>query len=188
MKPRAAFLPPVPDRPPYIAVTAGEVRYSLRVPSLMTVGLVGQALDRSTLASILGLLAQIAEGRSVLVALELARQRGPEILQLLGVLIGVSWVDPTFELESERPSSWSTTSVAAYGTAVLEELHEAGWTLSWCAALGLALSTEIQRIATLEAEVQEQARFFGRKKAAPNAEKSTQSAPSSAAESAPSES
>lgn len=166
---------------PYMSVVTRGVTYYLRVPSLLVISRIGQAIDRGSMLSMFSLAAAVASGQSLIRSVEAARQGGPQVIELLGCLIGIAWADPAVELETVKPTSWTAESVSSYGSAVYEELHEAGWTLSQELALGLALMEQIGINTSIEEAVQEKARFLGRTTGSSSVEPSTPNAPSSAA-------
>lgn len=157
MRPRPRPLPEPPDRAPYVRVRAGADVLVLRVPSLHRVGVLARAMGEDN-AKLLGLLRPGAK------LIDLVQQ-GPALLELIGALIGCAWVDPGLELETPAPHDWSPECTRAYGLAVHEELHEAGWSLGRQLAAAGALFAEITEAARVEEEVLKQARFFGRRTA-----------------------
>jgi hypothetical protein len=183
---RATPLPIPSGDPPYFRVIGGGVTYYARTPSLMTIAVVGRALDIGAVSSILGLASQVSSGASILQLLVAARQSAPEVLALLGCLVGLAWADPVVELETPRPAVWDATTVVAYGSGVLEELHEGGWGLNRQLAYGLAVIEQLSALTAIEEAVQERARFFARPRGTTTGGASTPSAPSSAGESSPS--
>lgn len=165
MRVRSEVLPDPPDRKPYLRVLAGGREYVLRVPSLHRAALLAQAVTSAELGAFARLIANRSIGAVV--------QGAPSMLEAIGALIGASWADPLFELETPAPGDWLPEYVRAYGAAIHEELHEAGWPLSWQLAAAGAVLRELVELSRAEAEVQELAGFFGLRTALPRPDERT---------------
>lgn len=181
MQTRARPLPIPSDRLPYMSVVVRDATYYLRVPSLLTLAQIGEAVDGDSIRSVAALFGGVAGGAGLIASFEEARHGGPPLLQALGCLLGVSWADPVVELQAERPTTWTAEAIAKFGGAVYEEMYEAGWTLANMVKAAVALTDQITAATTLEQGVLEKASFFGSPKATTSSEPSTPSAPSSTA-------
>lgn len=190
MRAREPAMATPPDRAPYLRVTCtvlGErVEYVLRTPSLHQVALLASAIGDEQKRALFALSTTVAGGVSLAVAAEALRVGGAGLTELIGALIGVSWRDPTVGLQTPQPLAWEPDHVRAYGAAVFEELHEAGWQLGAVLVCSLALVHQIKEAATLDREVQEQAAFFLDPKGAPRGASPKPSPSSSEAGSEPS--
>ena len=187
MKLRPTPLADPPNRLPYLKVVVGGQTFWARTPSLLTIAHIAKVLDRSNLDPLLELGATVVAGQSLLRAFEAVRDKGGDVLELAGCLVGIGWADPAWELETPRPDAWTAESMAAFGGPVWEELHEAGWKLGQVVGLMLALIEQITAQSSIEGEVLERARFFARPRVTTISEPSTPSAPSSVVDPAPSE-
>jgi hypothetical protein len=188
MRLRAQPLPDCPDRAPYIRVRVAVVDEPvvLRVPSVATVAKIAGCLDRQHVAVIVGLVVGVSEGQPLLASLIGARASAPGAVGLAAALLGLAWADPVLELETPRPPVFSSTALEEFGGAVLEELHEAGWSFGAIVAAVVALLLEVEQAGRLEDEVAARIRFFAETRARATAESSRSRSTSSADDSAPS--
>jgi hypothetical protein len=144
----------VPERYPYMLVTLPDKgEHHLQIPSLLAVAKLVKVLKRSHLAVFAGM----SGGVSSAGILNLIKESGPEMAGALGALLGLSWRHEAFELEAARGSD---DELLAYGEAVYEELHAAGYTLSDLAGLSLTVARAVWEQAQLSDEVQVQAAFI----------------------------
>lgn len=158
MQPRPTPMPPVPDRAPYLRVRVDGDDLVLKVPSLYLVGQVIRALE---VEKHFGSLAALAASTDTIARLVAMMRSGPELCELAGAMLGCAWADPIRELDAERPKVWTDGSARAFGGAVYEELHEAGWTTAHIAKAAILVGRQIWEAANIEKEVHEMADFFG---------------------------
>jgi hypothetical protein len=113
MRPRQIPRRIPPDAPHYWPIDVGERETWWRLPFPVYVGPLFAAHDKAH-----------AKGQD---PLDLAL----DVYMVLGAAIGLCWADVDQDLETPR-----SRDVVAYGEAVIEELHEAGWTLAEVAEVG----------------------------------------------------
>lgn len=186
MKRRTDQLPIPADRAPYFRVVAAGATVYLRTPSLPVLAKLGAVMGPAQLRSLWLISAAVQGGSSLMDALLAARAGAGDALAVVGAVVGVAWADPVLELDTQLPAEWTAPDLAAFGEAVFEELHEAGWKLGAIVACALAVAEQVSELAAFEAEVQERVRFFLRPKGTGPAPSPTPSAPSSEAASEPS--
>lgn len=178
MQSRPAPLPPAPDRAPYLRIRVDGSDLVLKVPSLYLVGQVVRALE---VEKHFGSLAALASSDDTIARLVAMMRSGPELCELAGAMIGCAWADPILELDAQRPRVWTDGDARAFGGAVYEELHEAGWATAHIAKAAILVGRQIWEAASIEKEVREMADFFGLQKGTRPAETppSTPSGPGS---------
>jgi hypothetical protein len=185
MRTRAEPLPTPPDRAPYFRASIGPTVLWMRTPSLVLLAELGQVLGQDQIRAVLLVTAAVQGAGSLLEALGAARAGAGSALGLVGAVVGVAWADPLLELETARPERWTAETLSAYGAAVFEELHEAGWGLGPLVVAALAVAEQVSQTVAFEQEVQERVRFFLRPKGAASAPSPSPSASSSADGSGP---
>jgi len=77
----------------------------------------------------------------------------------IGAVIGSSWYHRYLDLETPHKGDLS-----AYGEAVFEELHAAGYRLEWMLVISRQVVDEIGKLATISDEVKDRLGFSNRKK------------------------
>jgi hypothetical protein len=163
MRERLAPLPLPPERDPYFRTTApGERIVVLRCPSMPVLGGLVRSIGRERQAQLFGVLELAAEGKRSLLQMVLAAEH---VLPLLAALVGIAWVDPVLELETEREPD---EDIGAYGARVYEELHEAGWAVPHVVLAGIHIAERAGQASEIEAEVLARLSFFRRPKASPS--------------------
>jgi hypothetical protein len=165
MRIRENPLPIPPDRAPYFRVSVAGQTLHFRTPSLVELAKLGGVMGREQLKSVWLVAGAVQGGSSLVDALLAARAGAGDAFGLVGAVVGVAWADPALELETVRPAEWTPETLASFGAAVFEELHESGWKLGQVVAAALAVAEQVSELATFEGEVQERIRFFLRPKA-----------------------
>jgi hypothetical protein len=124
----------IPESPIYIRVTLeGRELHVLRVPSTLQAALLFSKIDGPALQK---LALRLGDARSIADILAVTMGAGPEILGAFGYLIGVAWFHEVQDLETVRAQG---EDPFAYGGRVLEEMHEAGYTLQEQLLLGTTI-------------------------------------------------
>ena len=116
---------------------------------------------------------------AAMTALTLLRS-APELCELFAAVIGLSWADPVFALETV-PGSGAAFDLQAFGSGVFEELHEAGWRLAHIAAAAVRIVEVLIEQNSIDHQIMERASFF----LAPTANTSANVSPSSVTTSDP---
>lgn len=161
MKPRSAPRA-IPDRHPYFRVELDSGSHAMRSPSPTMSGAVLTLVEESKLRA--DALKRLADDPS-------RRRAGADlgdVFAIHGATVGVCWAHEGLDLETPAPTDATPAAMLAYGRAVYEELHEAGYTttdvaLLWAKALGQLASGYIEIRSTLEA-----AGFFGVRRGSPS--------------------
>lgn len=125
-----------------------------KTPSMLVGMKLFQVLDQS---SLMAFAASTSEARPETM-FALMRRAGPEVIQGLGYLIGVSWFHPTLELDSKV--SDHDGDILAYGEAVFEELHEEGYDLNQVVMMALAVIANWVQRNSVAKEAMEKFDFF----------------------------
>lgn len=174
MRTRATPLDIPPARPPYFTVVCAGTTWYLRAPSLHRVARMIQAIGPEHQARLQAVASMVGQGRSLVSLVTSA----PDVLELFGALVGITWADPIYDLEAP---AWTTSAgdLARYGEAVFEELHEAGWSLQNIALAGLAIARQVQQGSQIDQEVTDKAAFFLQPKEPGSSRRSMSSATSS---------
>lgn len=145
----------IPASPVYVRVTlphqTGE--HVLRIPSTFEATAIFREVDPAALG-VLG--KALSDVRSIGQLLTTVQAMGPEVLGAIGYLIGVAWrhVDIDLEVVSTKADP------LGYGRAVLEELHEAGYTLHEQMLLGTVVLAEWTRRHAVIEEAEQKTGFF----------------------------
>jgi len=128
--------------------------HHLVVPSAIKVARLFKMIDAKTMASLTHLSGQLSNPAAMLAV---ASQVGPEVLSVIGVLIGLAWDHTALELESQLDGQ----DYMPYGEAVFEELHEHGYPLESIIKVAYAVVARIVTLNTISSEAIEKMDFFG---------------------------
>ena len=124
---------PHKDSPVFIRVELPDREdHVFKTPSMLVGMKLFQVLDQSALMAFAAATQQAGPGTMF----ALMRQAGPEVIQALGYLLGVSWHHPHKELETKESDY---PDALAYGEAVFEELHSEDYDLNQIVMMALAI-------------------------------------------------
>ena len=107
----------IPNKDSFIKITDKNDRvWHFKVPSALQ----GMKVFKSS-KSLIDTLSQI-KGLDVASVLNTFKDAGPEVLCIFGIVIGISWFAEDSDLEAQKEDF---KTLADYGEAVFEELHDA---------------------------------------------------------------
>lgn len=181
MKPRSQNRT-LPNHPPYFeCMLEGRGMHWLRAPSHAQLAQLISVTQYAPLAVV-----AMAASEDFNTQLAMFHQAGDEIGELAGALIGFAWFHESLDLDTHtakpiRPPGKRPdyTPYCAYGAAVYEELHEAGYTLQEIAGMLVAILGTIAAATSVSDEVVERATFLVNRlttTSASSAESSTEAA------------
>lgn len=131
----------IPDRPPYFGVDLeGRPVHHMRYPSAWRLAVLHDLANASDPTA---LRQAAAAGKD---AIEMAT----ELAATQGAVIGLFWAGRDVELDAKLPTEIRPGDLVAYGRAVHDELHDAGYTLAEIATLWAAC---LRRVVEQSAEV-----------------------------------
>lgn len=176
MNTRASPLPAPPDRAPYFTVVVLGTPVVLRTMSIHAATKFVRDHISTELQGKMLVALKHSTGNNVGTMLALLRT-APELCELFATVIGLCWADPIQELSTAVPVP---LDMPAYGSAVFEELHEAGWSLGHIAAAVVRIIEQVIEQNRIDAETMERATFFLQPRAKANESASLSNATSSA--------
>lgn len=144
------------------------------VPSALRLATLARAVPIERVTAALGLLE--ASGLDPEELYRHAQSAGVELLQAAGALIGWAWHHETLDLEADP----KLLLPLAYGEAVFEELHSAGYALPLVALMAMRLGSRAIEQSTISREAAERLGFFPAPKGANHSSSSKSTSPSSA--------
>lgn len=151
---------PSKDTPVYIRCQLPDREdHVFKTPSMLVGMKLFQVLDQSSLMAFASSTSQAQPGTMF----ALMRRAGPEVIQGLGYLVGVSWHHPTLDLETNLKDHEG--DILAYGGAVFEELHEEGYDLNQIVMMALAVVGNWVSRNSVSQEALEKVDFFQVKEA-----------------------
>lgn len=127
--------------------------HHFKLPSVLAVSKLLAAVDQDALAAVMALATMFKKGDAK-TGLVLLQRSGTQGLSLVGALVGISWFHKHKDLEATRGDD-----ILAYGEAVYEELHEAGYDSVKMMLLAGVLAKEIQAAQKFDQEVAERLGF-----------------------------
>ena len=127
----------IPGSTPMLVVDMNGSDHHFRVPPPHAGLELMQEFGTPQIAALLALGSQLDESDPMTV-FGTIQSAGPSLLYIIGALIGDSWRHRHMDLEAVRDGD-----TAAFGRAVLEELHDSGYDLNWIVLLAIKLSKEI---------------------------------------------
>jgi len=166
----------IPDTPVYVSVTLPEPKgeHHFRTPSTVTGAKLLNRLQKTHLAAFSALSGHLNNPAGIFA---LVQQVGPELVGVLGFIVGVSWCHKTLDLESTLGPK---DDPLEFGERVIEELHEAEYDLNLVVLLAMVVMRQWVERNSLSQEAMQRAGFFspttGPTTSSPSTSESTTSA------------
>ncbi len=124
----------IPDRSTYFTVeTQHQGVIDFRTPNPVA-GF--RALQGMAQGKVAVLLSAAGKATDPAVMLRLYAEVGPDMGSLLGYFVGVAWRHRDLDLEAADDTKLRRSDPLAWGEEVIDELHEAGWTMTDMVATG----------------------------------------------------
>lgn len=147
----------VPNISTYLCVDLGaRGEHHFRVPSVLTGARLLKAVDTEALGGLMAMAATDLRGQPMAL-LGVLRTSGPETIALAGFLLGVAWYHEQLALDTTIDEAAPLVT----GEAVIEELHEAGYSLGELVVMAVAVANAWAERNTVSAEVAARTSFFG---------------------------
>lgn len=144
--------------------------YHFLPPSALAFGEIVGSLDNRGIHA-MSLMAD-PDGEMTLAGLALTLRNTPSLLKGMAALLGVSWYNRQWDLETPRrdDDDW-----LKYGAAVYEELHQGGFNLEAITVAALGISEQVMEAQQVSVEVRKRISFFGKAPPAKNGAPSSSS-------------
>lgn len=148
----------IPDKPLYVVCELPDREdHVFRTPSLLTGMKLFKIMDKANLLAFAAQAGKAGKAASPQTMFALMREAGPEVIQALGYLIGVSWHHPLLELDAKESDY---KEPLAFGEAVFEELHGEGYDLNQIVMMALCVAANWINRNKVSEEATEKADFF----------------------------